>query len=209
MLWKRGKAYPQELRDRVILAADEGIPVGQIAKRFKVSVSYVSKVLSRRAKTGETTARAQVNHVPAKLAEHEAAIRDKLRAERDLTLTELQAWLAKQHAVTVSVRVICKTLKRLNITRKKAPARRRTGSAGCCRGACYMAHSSGHAEPGETGLHRRDRGYHQPCPPLRLGAVRGASDRKSTAWSLEYLDVYRRTAQPRHNRALRLRLCDG
>ena len=120
MLWKRGKAYPQELRDRVILAADEGIPVGQIAKRFKVSVSYVSKVLSRRAKTGETTARAQVNHVPAKLAEHEAAIRDKLRAERDLTLAELQAWLAKEHAVTVSVRVICKTLKRLNITRKKS-----------------------------------------------------------------------------------------
>lgn len=114
------EGIPQELRDRVILAADEGIPVGQIAKRFKVSVSYVSKVLNRRAKTGETTARPQVNHVPAKLAAHGTAIRDKLRAERDLTLTELQAWLAKQHAVTVSVRVICKTLKRLNITRKKS-----------------------------------------------------------------------------------------
>ena len=90
MLWKRGKPYPQELRERVILASDEGARVGQIAKRFKVSVSYVSKVLARRTKTGETTARPQVNHVPAKLAEHEAAIRDKLQAERDLTLAELQ-----------------------------------------------------------------------------------------------------------------------
>ncbi len=120
MLWKRGKAYPQELRERVMQAADEGARVGQIAKRFKVSVSYVSKVLARRSRTGETTARPQVNHVPAKLAAHEAAIRDKLKAERDLTLAELQAWLAKEHAVTVSVRVIWKTLGRLNITRKKS-----------------------------------------------------------------------------------------
>lgn len=120
MLWKRGKAYPQELRERVLLAADEGAPVGQIARRFRVSVSYVSKVLSRRAKTGETTTRPQVNHVPAKLAEHEAAIRDKLQAERDLTLAELQTWLAKERAVTVSVRGIWKTLKRLDITRKKS-----------------------------------------------------------------------------------------
>ena len=120
MLWKRGKPYPQELRERVILASDEGAWVGQIAKRFKVSVSYVSKVLARRTKTGETTARPQVNHVPAKLAEDEAAIRDKLQAERDLTLAELQAWLSKEHAVTVSVRVIWNTLRRLKITRKKS-----------------------------------------------------------------------------------------
>jgi hypothetical protein len=31
-----------------------------------------------------------------------------------------------------------------------------------------MAHSSGHAEPGETGLHRRDRGYHHTADPGTL-----------------------------------------
>src|SRR3954468_336607 len=38
MLWTRGKAYPQELRERVLVAYDEGDRVGRIARRFKVSV---------------------------------------------------------------------------------------------------------------------------------------------------------------------------
>lgn len=119
MLWKRGKAYPQELRERVLVAADEGGRVNQIARRFNVSVSYVSKVLGRRTKTGETDARPQINHVPAKLTAHEAALRAKLQAEPDLTLAELRAWLAKEHKLSVSVRVIWKALRRLGITRKK------------------------------------------------------------------------------------------
>jgi hypothetical protein len=48
MAWKSGKPYTQDLRDRVFMAADEAIPVGQIAERLSVSISYVSKVLSRR-----------------------------------------------------------------------------------------------------------------------------------------------------------------
>ena len=48
MLWTRGKAYPQELRERVLVAYDEGDRVGRIARRFKVSVSYVSKVIGCR-----------------------------------------------------------------------------------------------------------------------------------------------------------------
>jgi len=56
MLWRRGKAYAQDLRERVFASADEGMPVGQIAVQLRVSISYVSKVLSRRRKTGQTTA---------------------------------------------------------------------------------------------------------------------------------------------------------
>jgi transposase len=66
MLWRPGKAYPPELRERVLLASDEGARVGQIAKRFKITLSYVSNVFNRRTKTGETSTRPQLNHVPAK-----------------------------------------------------------------------------------------------------------------------------------------------
>jgi len=45
MLWQRGKSYSQDLRERVFAAADDGEPVGQIARLLRVSVSYVSKVL--------------------------------------------------------------------------------------------------------------------------------------------------------------------
>jgi hypothetical protein len=57
MLWRRGKAYGQDLRERVFAAADGGTPVGEIAEMLLVSISYASKALSRRARTGETTAR--------------------------------------------------------------------------------------------------------------------------------------------------------
>jgi hypothetical protein len=43
MLWQRGKAYSQDLRARVLAAADDGEPVGRIATLMRVSVSYVSK----------------------------------------------------------------------------------------------------------------------------------------------------------------------
>jgi transposase len=57
MMWRRGEAYSQDLRSRVLATADEGIPVGRIATTFRVSVSYVSKVLSRRRASGEVAAR--------------------------------------------------------------------------------------------------------------------------------------------------------
>jgi transposase len=48
MLWRRGKPYSQDLRERVFAVADDGETVGRIAAMLRVSVSYVSKVLSRR-----------------------------------------------------------------------------------------------------------------------------------------------------------------
>ncbi len=66
MLWHRGKPYSQDLRERVLAAADDGTPVGRIAALFRVSVSYVSKVLSRRQRTGQTTALLQRCHLPRK-----------------------------------------------------------------------------------------------------------------------------------------------
>ena len=46
---KRGEEYSQDLRDRVLEAAG---PIRQVAKRFGVSASYVSKVGSRLRLTG-------------------------------------------------------------------------------------------------------------------------------------------------------------
>jgi hypothetical protein len=50
MLHKRGKAYSQDLRERVFATADEGARVGQIAGLLRVSVSYVSKASAGGAK---------------------------------------------------------------------------------------------------------------------------------------------------------------
>jgi hypothetical protein len=48
---------------------------------------------------GETTARPQRGHAPAKLTELYGAIREKVAAHPDLTLAELQAWLTAGSAI--------------------------------------------------------------------------------------------------------------
>jgi len=119
MFWRRGKAYGQDLRERVFAAADIGTPVGEIAEMLLVSISYVSKALSRRARTGETTARPQRCHVPPKLAALYGAIQKQVASTPDATLEELKVWLFETHGVQASTTLIWETLGKLDLTLKK------------------------------------------------------------------------------------------
>jgi transposase len=124
MAWNRGKAYSQDLRDRVLRAAEEALPVGQIAERLSVSISYVSKVLSRHRLTGERTARPQRCHVPCKLAPYHSAIQEQVKARPDATLEELRVWLLDTHKVSASRKLIWEVLAQLRLTLKKRPCTR-------------------------------------------------------------------------------------
>jgi transposase len=125
MLWERGKAYGQDLRERVFAASDDGLPVGVIAEMLFVSISYVSKALGRRRDTGETTARPQRCHVTPKLKAYHGAIRKRVSACPDATLEELKAWLLETHGIEASVTLIWETLRILDLTFKKRPSTRR------------------------------------------------------------------------------------
>lgn len=124
-----GRPYSQDLRDRVMAAVDGGLPAGQVAKLFLVSVSYIYKVLGRRRATGETTARRLGGGPTPKLADHLDALRCRVAEAPDATLAELLAWLAADRGVTVSVGCLWTTLHRLGLPRKKRPNGRpnRTG----------------------------------------------------------------------------------
>lgn len=126
MSWRRGQAYAQHLRERVLAAVDRGMGAYQAAPVFQVSVSWIYKALARRRDTGESTARPQINHVPPKLLAQHEAIRLKLKSEPDLTLNELRSWLREAHQVSISLRGIWKTLRQLDLTRKKRPSMRRS-----------------------------------------------------------------------------------
>jgi len=124
MLWERGKAYGQDLRARVFAEADDGTPVGVIAEMLRVSISYVSKALSRRRDTGETSARLQRCHVPPKLKPYHGVIRRRVMECPDETLEELRAWLLETHGVGASTTLVWETLKKLDLTLKKRPSTR-------------------------------------------------------------------------------------
>ena len=120
MLYQRGKAYSQDLRERVFAASDDGERVGEIADLLRVSVAYVSKALTRRRTTGETTARQQHGHQVPKLAPLYAAIRAYVAERGDATIEELRVWLLATHQVAASVGLIWHTLKLLDLSLKKS-----------------------------------------------------------------------------------------
>jgi transposase len=128
MLWHRGKPYSQDLRERIFAAADEGEPVGRIATLLRVSVSYVSKVLSRRRLTGQTQARPQRCHVVPKLSGLLPAIEAQVSNHPDATIAELRAWLLETHKVSASTGLMNKTLAALDLTFKKGPSRGRASA---------------------------------------------------------------------------------
>jgi transposase len=121
MSWRSGQAYAQHLRDRVLVAIDRGMGAYEAARLFQVSVSWIYKALARRRETGESTARPQVNHVPPKLLPYYEAILRKVNEEPDLTLVEWRAWLLQTYQVSISQRGMWKTLRQLDLTRKKRP----------------------------------------------------------------------------------------
>jgi hypothetical protein len=103
MLYQRGKAHSQDLRDRVFSASDAGARVGEVADRLQVSVSYVSKVLTRRRTAEETAARIGRGGKVPKLAALHDAIRAQVATRKDTTIEELRAWLLATHQVLASV----------------------------------------------------------------------------------------------------------
>ena len=119
MVWRRGKSYSQDLRARVFVASDAGEAVGEIAEALQVSVSYVSKVLSRRRQTGETEARPQRCHVLPKLAGLYDAIQAEMKSRPDATLAEIRRWLNTTHQVSASDGLMHNTLVKLGLTLKK------------------------------------------------------------------------------------------
>lgn len=125
--WRRGQAYSQDLRERVLAAND--LSARQAAERFGVSVSYVVKARQRRDRHGVLTPGAQRSWTPRKLATHHPAIEAHVRQHSDATLAELCAWLLAEFGVSASIGTMWTTLRRLGLTLKKSASKRPNGRA--------------------------------------------------------------------------------
>ena len=85
MSWRRGKAYAQDLRDRVLAAKGR---LQEVAERFGVSQAYVSRVRSRHERLGQISAGAQHNHVPLRLAGLKAPLLAQVALAPEQTLAQ-------------------------------------------------------------------------------------------------------------------------
>jgi len=124
-----GKPYSEDLRHGIVHAIEAGHTYEEAAELSGVSVSSVSRFLTRWRKTGNVQPEKFGGYKGYALEPYRRRIERWVDTEPDITLSELQARLAKERVV-VSMTAIFRFLRHLDYTVKKKPARRRTRPPG-------------------------------------------------------------------------------
>ena len=122
------KAYSVDLRQKIIDAHNqkEGSQ-RQLAKRFRVSLSFIENLLKRYRTDGTVEPRAHGGGQSAKLSpEQESVIATLVEEDNDAILTELCDRLEQRVGVRVSRATMGRIVQKLKLTRKKNFARNRT-----------------------------------------------------------------------------------
>lgn len=109
--------YSQDLRQRILETVERGEgSLRQIARRFLVSLSFVTRLLHLYRSTGSLQPRLHRGGNPAKLGPEELdRLRGLVRQQPDATLEELRQRLG----VSCSTMAIARALRRLKLPRKK------------------------------------------------------------------------------------------
>jgi transposase len=124
-------AYSYDLRQRVVAAVEEGASRRRAARQFKVGISTVIRWAARLAATGSCAAMPSGGDHKSKAVEaYKDWLLDLVKAEPDLTLSEIHLRLQATHGLKKSFSCLWRFFARHDITFKKNFARRRTGSRG-------------------------------------------------------------------------------
>ena len=124
-----GKPYSEDLRRGVVNAIEAGHTYEETADLCGVSVSSVSRFLTRWRRKGSVRPMKFGGYKGYALEPYRRRIERWVDAQPDITLSELQSRLAEVK-VKVSLTAIFRFLRHLEYTVKKNPARCRTRTSG-------------------------------------------------------------------------------
>jgi transposase len=117
------RAYSYDLRQRILRAADQGMPRAEISKTFAVSRSTIKRYLKLKRETGDVKPKAIPGRPSKKGADLHAGLLLQLEAHPDVTLVEhCQLWEAT-HGIQISSATMSRAITRLNWTSKKKTIR--------------------------------------------------------------------------------------
>lgn len=123
------KPLDKDLRVRVVGAVREGISCHASAARFGVSVASAVRWCQLEKETGSVEPKPMGGARPSKLLAHREFLLALVKAEPDLTITEIRGRLAKR-GIVVGHATVWRFFDRENLSFKKNAARRRAGPAG-------------------------------------------------------------------------------
>ena len=120
-----GKPYSVDLRERVVAAYDEGMKPTELAKRYRMSLRSVHRLLERRRETGSIEPLHGKPGPKLVLAEHMEKLQTVVGNKPDATLEELRQELGIQ----VGISTLWRGLRDLGLTFKKRHPRRGAATA--------------------------------------------------------------------------------
>lgn len=95
------KAYSLDLRQKIVDTYAEGnISQRQLAKQFRVALSFIEKLLKQHRETGNIAPKVRTEQTPTKLNEEQLTILEQIvKANNDATLDELRYQLEQKTGV--------------------------------------------------------------------------------------------------------------
>ena len=108
-----GRAYSQDLRDRVMAARDGGMKTKRVADLFQVSASWVRRVMQRRREHGEQSPRLRGGATVIKIDLDQ--LRQLVQQQPDATARQLHERLG----IACSVAAVEMALRRMGLSFKK------------------------------------------------------------------------------------------
>src|SRR5262245_10492226 len=96
------RAYATDLKERLVRAVADGLPMREAARRFQVAVTTVKRAVGQERETGSLE-RKPIPGYPRHIGpEREAVLRARLAAAPDATVLEHGAWWAEHQGQQLS-----------------------------------------------------------------------------------------------------------
>ena len=114
------RAYSTDLKERLVRAVADGLPMREAARRFNVAVTTVKRAVVQHRETGSLVRKPIPGRPRMLRGAQEALLRARLAAAPDATLLEHCAWWAEHTGQQVSQTTMWRALHRLGWTHKKS-----------------------------------------------------------------------------------------
>ncbi len=141
------RAYSTDLKERLVRAVADGLPLREAARRFNVAVTTVKRAVVQQRASG-SLARKPIPGYPRRIGrEQEVILLARLQAEPDATVLQHGAWWAEHQGQELSEATMWRAIRRLGWTHKKshwqlASATRSSGRPGARRSPSATRSSS-------------------------------------------------------------------
>ena len=118
------KAYSLDLRQKIVDTYEEGnLSQRQLAKHFRVALSFIEKLLKQRRETGSIAPKVRTGQTLTKLnAEELEVLKQMVETSNDATLEKLREQLHQKTGVLIGRSTVDRMLTKLNLTVKKNTA---------------------------------------------------------------------------------------